>query len=54
MRILTRESREQTQFVAPQVRHKASTLRWNDLRREAGMALRIDADGAAWFQAGRH
>jgi hypothetical protein len=54
MRILTRESREQTQFVAPPVRHKASTLRWNDLRREAGMALRIDTDGAAWFQAGRH
>jgi hypothetical protein len=53
MRMLTRESRERTRLVAPPVRDKASPMRWNALRREAGMALCTDAEGAAWFASRR-
>jgi hypothetical protein len=50
-RILVRRKPDQTAYVSPAVRLSGTTARWNELRSEAGMKLRVDlkSDGAPWF-----
>jgi hypothetical protein len=51
LRLLTPRPRDETTYVTPVTRKSGATARWNELRNEAGMKLRIDvkADGAPWF-----
>lgn len=42
-RMMKREHNDEITFVAPAVRLDGTTLRWNELRREAGMKPGIDA-----------
>jgi hypothetical protein len=51
VRLLTSRSRDETTYVMPVTRKSGATARWNELRSEAGMKLRIDVktDSAPWF-----
>lgn len=48
MRLMTRRDRDQTTFVAPAARESGATGRWNALRSDAGMKVRVElkTDGA--------
>lgn len=55
LRLLNGRNRDETTYVMPAARANNMTARWNELRNEAGMKLRVDPKtaGAPWFETGR-